>query len=42
MAAQARVMAAHTSQQRAIEFEAEVELASRRERISNTNVEALR
>jgi spore maturation protein CgeB len=41
-AAQARVMAAHTNQQRAIEFETEVELASRGERTSNTNVEALR
>jgi spore maturation protein CgeB len=42
LAAQARVMAAHTSQRRAAEFEAEVELASRGERPSLANMEALR
>jgi spore maturation protein CgeB len=41
LAAQARVMDAHTSQQRAIEFEAEVEIAMRRERSSLADVEAL-
>ena len=42
MAVQARVMAAHTSQQRAIEFESEINRALHSERPSNANVEALR
>lgn len=42
LAAQARVLAAHTSQQRAKEFELEVEAAQRRERVSLVNSEAVR
>jgi spore maturation protein CgeB len=41
LAAQARVMAAHTSQQRAAEFEKEVELALHGGRHLLANVEAL-
>jgi spore maturation protein CgeB len=42
LAAQARVLAAHTSQQRAKEFEREVESAQRGERVSLMNSEAVR
>jgi spore maturation protein CgeB len=42
LAAQKRALAAHTSQQRAREFECEIETAQRGERVSLVNSEAVR